>query len=811
MVNPMRRSLITNLFVALSLPLVVLAGTQGPDAGGYSATDSAAFSFIDISTGGGGTSILSATDDGTVLVSMPFSFPFYGTSYTQVCVGTNGAAYFLSDPAVCATIADFANTDLTAGAPIPDLPAILPFWTDLTFQTPGSGSVFYQTLGTAPNRRFIIQWSQAYPQGSGNPVTFQAILTETSGAISFQYQTVALGAGNPASSGGQATVGIRNAGAQTNGQQLQWSFSVPVLADSLALAFTRGTGPLPPALTSPSNGAFGVATSPLLSWVASGTATSYDVFLGTTNPPVFAANVVAPSWTPTGLTAGTTYNWQVIAKNAAGSAASAMWLFTTAAPPSGGGGGGGTPAGSSLTVTPDTLTLKAPAGGGPVKQTVLVSWQTYTEGAPTFSTSRSTNQGLGWLSVSPATGTMTQASYSGFLYTYTATIEVSADPAGVAAGTVYTGTVNVLAGSGVGSTTVTMDVISQPAEFTLLPKTLSFLWRKGDTKIPDAQSVTLTSRPTATPFSAAASTSAGGNWLRVTPASGASPSALSVGLNSAILGNLVPGTYTGKVTVSGGTAVSVELPVSLTVIRPDAPAITQGGIVPLYGDTPVVQSGTWVSIYGTNLAPAAAVWNGDFPTTLGGVSVKVNNRPAYLWFVSPLQINLQLPDDTATGTVSVELTTPTGVSTSSVTLAAASPSFSLLGDGARHAAAVILTPDNSGAYASGAYDLMGPTGAFTYSTRPVRPGENLILFGVGFGPTSPVVAAGASFSGAARTINPVDITIGGVAAEVSFAGLTAAGLYQFNVIVPTVGSGEQPLRATINGVRTPAGPLVTVR
>ena len=241
------------------------------------------------------------------------------------------------------------------------------------------------------------------------------------------------------------------------------------------------------------------------------------------------------------------------------------------------------------------------------------------------------------------------------------------------------------------------------------------------------------------------------------------------------------------------------------------PAINAGGITPVGSTVSIVQSGSWISIYGTGLANATFVWNGTFPTSLGGVTVTINNKPAFLWYVSPLQINLQAPDDLTTGPVTVVITTPSGTIASTVTLASYGPSFSLFGDG-KHPAGVIATPDGSGAYGNGSYDLAGPTGAFSFSTRPVVPGETLVLYGVGFGPTTPVVPAGQVFSGAAPTNTPVTITIGGVQATVLFAGITAAGLYQFNLIVPqNTGSGDQTLQAAVNGVQTPPGPVLAIQ
>jgi uncharacterized protein (TIGR03437 family) len=240
------------------------------------------------------------------------------------------------------------------------------------------------------------------------------------------------------------------------------------------------------------------------------------------------------------------------------------------------------------------------------------------------------------------------------------------------------------------------------------------------------------------------------------------------------------------------------------------PAISPGGVVPVYSPVSTIQPGSWISIYGSNLASGTAIWNNDFPTSLGGTSVTVDGKPAFLWYVSPTQITLQAPDDTATGTVTVAVTTALGTGTSTVTLAPYGPSFSLFD--AKHVAAVIVTPNGTGAYAGGTYDLLGPSGAFAFNTRPVEAGEVLMLFGVGFGPTTPQVPAGQAFSGAAPTNSPVTITIGGVTANVAFSGITEAGLYQFNLTVPPgTGSGDQPLQATVNGVRTPDGPVVSVR
>jgi uncharacterized protein (TIGR03437 family) len=242
-----------------------------------------------------------------------------------------------------------------------------------------------------------------------------------------------------------------------------------------------------------------------------------------------------------------------------------------------------------------------------------------------------------------------------------------------------------------------------------------------------------------------------------------------------------------------------------------APTVATGGVVPVYSSISTIQAGEWISIYGTNLASATATWNGNFPTSLGGTSVMVDGKPAYLWFVSPTQINLQAPDDTNTGTVPVVVTTSAGSVTASVTLAQFAPSFSLLDS--THVAGIILRSNGSGAYGGGAYDILGPTGSsLGYSTVAARAGDTVALFAVGLGPTTPMVPSGQSYSGAAATTHSVSLTINGKVVTPAFAGLTGAGLYQINLTVPAgLGSGDVPLLLSVAGAQTPAGVVISLQ
>jgi uncharacterized protein (TIGR03437 family) len=283
----------------------------------------------------------------------------------------------------------------------------------------------------------------------------------------------------------------------------------------------------------------------------------------------------------------------------------------------------------------------------------------------------------------------------------------------------------------------------------------------------------------------------------------------------------------GDLTTSGDHIYTANLTLTPAASTP-TPTINAGGIGPIYSTATSIQPGSWISIYGSNLVSSLGVWDGisQIPTTLGGASVTINGKQAYLWVAVPKafgntdQINAQAPDDTATGTVAVSVTNATnGTATSTVTLAPVGPSFNVLGDAANHAAAVILTPDGSGRQGGGTYDIDGPAGtSLGYPTRPAKAGEFVILFGVGFGPTNPPVPAGKAYSGpagGAPLTSNYQLTIGGVpipAANITLAAMTGAGLYQFNILLPSgLGTGDKALQAIVAGVSTPTGVVLALQ
>jgi uncharacterized protein (TIGR03437 family) len=225
---------------------------------------------------------------------------------------------------------------------------------------------------------------------------------------------------------------------------------------------------------------------------------------------------------------------------------------------------------------------------------------------------------------------------------------------------------------------------------------------------------------------------------------------------------------------------------------------------------PGIASATWIAITGTNLSTSTRAWgNGDFiagnlPTSLDGVQVAINGKPAYVYFISPGQINVLAPDDPATSSVPVQVTNSQGTSnTFPVNKQPAAPAlFAYSQLGGRFA--VIQAASNFGLV--GPPRLIGPT----VTTTTAVLGENLVLYGTGFGPVTPAQPTGQLVQAAAPTATPVTVTIGGRPATVQFAGLIGAGLYQINVAMPAVPTGDAEIVVSVNGKQSAGSVYVPV-
>jgi len=236
------------------------------------------------------------------------------------------------------------------------------------------------------------------------------------------------------------------------------------------------------------------------------------------------------------------------------------------------------------------------------------------------------------------------------------------------------------------------------------------------------------------------------------------------------------------------------------------PTIT--GISNSASGAPAIESGSWISIYGTGLAATTRNWQtSDFvgstlPTTLDGVSVQIDGKKAAISYVSPGQLNVQAPTDTATGTVQVQVNNSLGTATGTAPLQNYSPAFFTFQT--KYAAAV---HNSDGVY-------VAPAGSFgsAATSRPAQPGEWLQIYATGLGPTTPAVPTGQLVGKAAplTDLTQLHVTIGGVAATVQYAGIVLAGEYQINVLVPQVANGDQPILATIASASSQTGVSIPI-
>jgi uncharacterized protein (TIGR03437 family) len=218
-----------------------------------------------------------------------------------------------------------------------------------------------------------------------------------------------------------------------------------------------------------------------------------------------------------------------------------------------------------------------------------------------------------------------------------------------------------------------------------------------------------------------------------------------------------------------------------------------------------IQSGTWVAIKGTNLSNTSPGrgWNANesFPTSMDGTSVTINGKPAFLYFISPNQVNVQAPTDSTVGTVSVVVTN-NGVNSAAATATYQTSAPALLQWGGGQYPYALITN--------------GPTyignGSVVPGTVSAHAGDSLTLWATGLGPTNPPLSAGQQPATFPPVTTTPTVAVGGTNVTVQVAVLRYAGLYQVNVQLPaSLPTGDLPIKVIQGSFQSPDGVLINIQ
>jgi len=242
---------------------------------------------------------------------------------------------------------------------------------------------------------------------------------------------------------------------------------------------------------------------------------------------------------------------------------------------------------------------------------------------------------------------------------------------------------------------------------------------------------------------------------------------------------------------------------------PPTPSISANGVLNGASFLAGIVPNSWATIKGTNLASTTDTWanaiiNGALPTSLDGVKVSVAGSPAYIYFISPGQINFIVPP-IPPGPAQVTVTTAGGTSPAvSATVTQYAPAF-------------FTWPGNQAVATRQDFTYAVKDGTFPGTTTvAAKPGDVIILWATGLGATIPAAPAGVQVPSTATysTSSVPSVTLNNLPATVYGAALAPgyAGLYQVAIQVPTsLADGDWPIVMSIGGVSSPSSVVLSVK
>jgi uncharacterized protein (TIGR03437 family) len=437
------------------------------------------------------------------------------------------------------------------------------------------------------------------------------------------------------------------------------------------------------------------------------------------------------------------------------------------------------PAGTPVKPEPSPAGLVFAPAPGVLTASGTVQVYASSANALPYQASAATQDGAGWLSVTPATGVASAAS--------AAQSTVSVNTAGLAAGVYRGGISYAFSSAAVRTVNITL-VVGTPGMASPSGALLAAQAACSPSKLIVTQTglVHNFQQPAGWPVGVAVKlitdcgTPLTDAQVVASFSNGDPPIALNTVDNTSgvFAGTWTPGTVSPQVTInataSGPNSLVASAEITGQVTANAPPMITPNAVLHIF--RPVVGSplapGLVIQIYGSNLAVAPQSATGTpLPYTLGGTSVLIGGVPAPLFYVSPGQIDAQVPFELAPGNeYQVRVTVNGALSAAeSIALVSVAPGIAATDSGAAIAQHLDFT--------------------LVSDSAPLEPGEYVILYLAGMGVTDTPVASGAA-SPAIPLVDPSDppiVTLNGNPVDIAFDGLTpgSVGLYQINLQIPS--------------------------
>lgn len=451
------------------------------------------------------------------------------------------------------------------------------------------------------------------------------------------------------------------------------------------------------------------------------------------------------------------------------------------------------PPAATLSAAPTSLSFVHNQGGS---STLSRTLNVASSGDPlNFSIQINSVSGGNWLTASVSSGTTPAA------------VQLSANPGNLSSGT-YTANVVITPTGGTAVTVPATFSINPPGNLPPLPavpKSLFFSRLFGGA-VPGVQRVRLSAPGSLVGANLSIQSNA---WLNVALVSDTTGTFINASIRDV---NLSPGIYDSAITVESNSFQfkTFEIPVRYVVnlAGGTGPRISSGGLTSGATFAAGAAPNTWISVFGSALATTTQNWNPStangalLPTNVGGTEVYVGGVRAAISYVSPTQVNALVPAITDRGWVPVEIR------------ANGQPSEAGYLWIADRAPAFFAYPSQGGKYPAAQHanaDPVGPSGLLP-GARPAKALETIVLYGTGFGATSPEADPSRFFRNALPLANPdqVIVTVGGLNAAVEYVGLVAPGLYQMNIKLAALPVGEHPLLVKIGGFTTQVGVVVVI-